>query len=45
MRDLNTGCDAFPSNLVANGFSIVKKDYFELDAPEQRQAPQVDFSS
>ncbi|MGH0031151.1 MAG: LemA family protein [Myxococcota bacterium] len=45
VRDLNTACDTFPSNLVAGTFGIGKADYFELDAPEQRQVPQVDFAS
>jgi LemA protein len=44
VRDLNTACDTVPSNFVAGWFAIAKKDYFELDAPEARQVPQVDFS-
>ena len=44
VRDLNTATDVFPSNLVANTFGIGKKEYFELDGAEQRQAPQVQFS-
>jgi LemA protein len=42
VRDLNTACDAFPSNLVANRFDITKKDYFEIEEPAARQVPQVD---
>jgi len=45
VRDLNTACDTFPSNVVAVGFGVAKKDYFELDSRDQRVAPQVDFSS
>jgi LemA protein len=45
VRDLNTACDTVPSRFVASGFGIAKREYFELDAPEARQAPQVDFSS
>ena len=45
VRDLNTACDTFPSNLVATRFQIVKKEYFELETLEARQVPQVDFSS
>jgi LemA protein len=45
VRDLNTACDSVPSNFVASWFQIGKKDYFELDTPEARQTPQVDFSS
>ena len=44
VRDLNTGCDVFPSNVVANLFSIGKKEYFELDEAAEREAPQVSFS-
>jgi LemA protein len=43
VRDLNTACDTFPSNLVASRFGIAKRDYFELDAPEAREVPRVDF--
>ncbi len=45
VRDLNTACDTFPSNLIAGTFEIVKGDYFELDSPEARETPRVDFSS
>ena len=45
VRDLNTRCEAFPSNLVASGFGFRKKEYFELDAPEERTAPSVSFGS
>jgi LemA protein len=45
VRDLNTRCEAFPSNLVANNFGFEKKEYFELDAPEERVAPSVSFGS
>jgi len=45
VRDLNTACDTVPSNFVASWFQIGKKEYFELDVPEARQAPRVDFSS
>jgi LemA protein len=45
VRDLNTRCEAFPSNLVASQFGFEKKEYFELDAPEERTAPSVSFGS
>ncbi len=45
VRDLNTACDTFPSNIVAGMFGITKDAYFELDAAEERNVPQVDFSS
>ncbi|NNL65294.1 MAG: LemA family protein [Myxococcales bacterium] len=43
VRDLNTTCETFPSNLVANQFGFSKKDYFELDDEEERTAPAVSF--
>jgi LemA protein len=45
VRDLNTRCEAFPSNLVASSFGFGKKEYFELDAPEERTAPSVSFGA
>jgi LemA protein len=45
LRDLNNACEAFPSVIVANGFGFSKGEYFELDSPEDRTAPQVDFGS
>ena len=44
VRDLNTACDTFPSNVVAGWFGIGKGDYFEIDDPEARGVPSVDFS-
>jgi len=44
VRDLNTACDTFPSNLVAGSFGIGKAEYFELDSREERQAPSVSFA-
>jgi LemA protein len=43
VRDLNTRCEAFPSNLVANNFGFSKKEYFELDSAAERTAPRVQF--
>ena len=45
VRDLNTRCEVFPSNLVASRFGFEKKEYFELDAPEERAAPSVSIGS
>jgi len=44
VRDLNTLCESFPSNLVASTFGFAKKDYFELDDAAERTAPAVSFS-
>jgi LemA protein len=43
VRDLNTTVDSFPSNLIASFFRFVKRAYFELERPEDRQAPRVSF--
>ena len=43
VRDLNTSCETFPSNLVANAFSFEKREYFELDDEAERSAPAVSF--
>ena len=45
VRDLNTACDVFPSNLVARNFGIVKQDYFELDDEAERATPKVNFGA
>ncbi len=45
VRDLNTAVDTFPSNLVASFFRFVKRAYFELERPEDRQVPRVSFGS
>lgn len=33
----------FPSNIVASLFGFSPKDYFEIEEPEKREAPRVDF--
>lgn len=43
VRDLNTSCETFPSNLVAGAFGFSKRDYFELDDAAERSAPAVRF--
>jgi len=45
VRDFNTTIDSFPSNFVASFFRFVKRAYFELDRPEERQVPRVSFGS
>jgi len=45
VRDLNTSCEAFPSNLVADRFGFRPRGYFELDSAAERQAPAVRFGS
>lgn len=44
VRDLNTKIESVPSNIVANMFNFRKREYFELESTEEREAPQVSFS-
>ncbi len=44
VRDLNTRIESVPSNIVANMFNFQKREYFELESPEERKAPEVSFS-
>lgn len=39
----NTQREVFPSNLVAGLFNFAAAELFVLDAPEQREAPKVQF--
>ncbi len=38
VRDLNTKIQMFPSNIVAGMFGFKVRDFYELDAAEQKQA-------
>lgn len=44
VRGFNTQVEQFPSNLVANNFGFQQAEYFELEDPADRAAPQVSFS-
>jgi len=43
VRDLNTAIESVPSNLIASLGRFAKREYFELDRPEDRQVPRVSF--
>jgi LemA protein len=43
--DYNTRVEAFPSNLVANGFKFEKAGYFEVEDARVRSVPQVSFGT
>ncbi len=43
VRELNTRVAQFPTNIVAGLASIRSREFFEIEAPEQREAPQVEF--
>jgi len=42
VRMLNTRIDSFPDTLVAGMFRFIKADYFEIDAPTERESPLLD---
>ncbi len=44
VRDYNTKVHVVPSNIVASLFGFKDREYFELESPEEREAPKVDFS-
>ena len=43
VRDLNTRIESVPSNIIANMFGFLKKEYFELESTEERETPKVSF--
>jgi len=43
IRDLNTLVASFPTLLVAGMFGFGRRDFFELDSPLERQAPEARF--
>jgi LemA protein len=45
VRDLNTSIDTVPTNFIASFFRFAKRQYFELDNQQDRQAPRVAFGS
>ncbi len=43
IRDLNTRIAQFPSNLIAGIFAFKPREFFEITAAAEREAPQVRF--
>ena len=43
VRDLNIMIESFPSNLIAGRFGFVQAEFFEIDAPQDRDVPKVKF--
>jgi LemA protein len=43
VRDLNTKIESFPSNIVANIFKFIKREFFELDNEAARNPVEVKF--
>jgi LemA protein len=40
----NNKIQMFPSNIVANMFNFGKRDFFEIEAPAEREVPKVSFT-
>ena len=45
VRDLNTKIQQFPSNIVAGMFHFTPREFFEITAPAEREAPKVSFGA
>lgn len=43
VRDFNTKIAQFPSNILAGMFNFKPREFFELTAPAEREAPKVSF--
>lgn len=43
VQQYNTRLQVFPDSIVAGSFGFVRRDFFEIELAEQRQAPQVKF--
>ncbi len=43
VRDFNTKIAQFPSNIIANMFGFRPREFFEITAPAEREAPKVSF--
>ncbi len=43
VRTLNTKVETFPANIIANMFGFTRAEYFEVQDPQVRQAPNVSF--
>lgn len=39
----NNKIQTIPSNIIAKMFSFAEREFFELDVPEARQAPKIEF--
>jgi LemA protein len=45
VRDLNTKIQQFPTNIFANMLGFKVREFFEVTAPAEREAPKVSFSA
>lgn len=44
VRDLNTKIQQFPTNIFANMLGFKPREFFEVTAPAEREAPKVSFT-
>ena len=40
----NTAREQFPSNLIAGAFNFTPAELFEIQKPEEKEAPKVSFT-
>jgi LemA protein len=45
VRDLNTKIQQFPTNIFANMLGFKTREFFEISAPAEREAPKVSFNT
>jgi LemA protein len=45
VRDFNTKIQQFPGNILANMLGFKSREFFEVSAPAEREAPKVSFGS
>lgn len=45
VRNMNVLVESFPSNIVANWFSFVTANFFEIEDADERAVPEVSFGS
>ncbi len=45
VRDFNTKIAQFPTNILAGMFNFKPREFFEISAPGEREAPKVSFGS
>jgi LemA protein len=45
VRDLNTKIQQFPTNIFANMLGFKTREFFEISAPAEREAPKVSFNA
>tara|TARA_Y100000590_G_C15470730_1_gene920061 strand:- start:278 stop:826 length:549 start_codon:yes stop_codon:yes gene_type:complete len=43
VRNNNVLIESFPTNIIANSFNFKKADFFEIENPEVRNVPNVEF--